>query len=287
MRFLIMVSMLFLSCGISLAQQAVDQKRPAENSVNQQLNHKIKMINHILDSSTLTDKLQLSDNANARQLITRAKENRRKIEVYMSNQQYLEASAIIDFVLRDLSASAQLLSVEDRQMKKFQRSVEKFEAFVLPDWKEMTGEEQGFLQKTLDRIGEFENFAIKNAEAENYIEATRLMETAYYLKTTLIEKLPHESDVIYDLKFSSVEDEYEYMTNRTYHFMELVDLALSKNKPEAQTRKLADNYISHSMMHLEDAENLELEGKYLEAITVLGKSIDKLSTVLKMLGIKI
>ena len=279
--------MLFLSCGVSLAQQTVDQKRPAENSVNPQLNHKIKMINHILSSPALTDKLQLSDNANARQLITRAKENYRKIEAYMSNQQYLEASAVIDFVLRDLSASAQLLSVEDRQMKKFQWSVEKLEAFVLPAWKEMTVEEQGFLQKTLDRIRGFENFAIKNAEAENYIEATKLMETAYYLKTTLIDKLPHESDVIYDLKFSSVEDEYEYMTNRTYHFMELVDLALSKNKPDAQTRKLADNYISHSMMHLEDAENLELEGKYSEAITVLGKSIDKLSTVLKMLGIKI
>ena len=275
MRFLIMLSMLFLSCGVSLAQQALDQEPSAENSVNQQLNNKIKMISHILNSPALTDKLQLSDNANARQLITRARENYRKIEAYMSHQQYLEASAVIDFVLRDLSASAQLLSLEDRQMKNFQRSVEKLEAFVLPDWKEMTVEEQGFLQKTLDRIGEFENFAIQNAEAENYIEAAKLMETAYYLKTTLIEKLPHESDVIYDLKFSSVEDEYKYMTNRTYHFMELVDLAISKNKPDAQTRKLADKYISHSMMHLEDAENLELGGQYSEAIAVLGKSIEK------------
>lgn len=287
MRFLIMLSMLFLICGVSLAQQAVGQEPSTESSVNQQLNHKIKMISHILGSSALTDKLQLSDNANARQLITRARENYGKIEAYMSHQQYLEASAVIDFVLRDLSASAQLLSLEDRQMKNFQRSVEKFEAFVLPDWKVMTGEEQGFLQKTLDRIGEFESFAIENAEAENYIEATKLMETAYYLKTTLIEKLPHESDVIYDLKFSSVEDEYEYMTNRAYHFMELVDLAISKNKPDAQTRKLADKYISRSMIHLEDAKNLELGGKYSEAITVLGKSIEKLSTVLRLMGIKI
>ena len=204
----------------------------------------------------------------------------------MKNQQYLEASAVIDFVLRDLTASSQMLNVTDQQKRKFKISMEKFEAFALPDWTELSSGDTYILQNTLERIELLKINALKSSETESYAEAIRLVEAAYYLKITLVEKLPHDSNVLYDLKFSSVEDEYQYMNNRIYHYMELVDLALSRNNPDLQTRKLADNYIYLSMMHLEDAENLELNGKVAEAITVLDKSINQLSTVLKILGVK-
>lgn len=282
----LLILMLLLGSEPAFAQQQASPQDAAENTVNQQLNHKIKMIGHILNADSLTEKLQSSEDPIARDLIIRARENYRQIEVYMSNQQYLEASAVIDFVLRDITVSSQLLNVSDQQEKKFKISIEKFEAFALPDWKELNSDDNYFLQNTLDRIELLKINAIKNSETENYAEATRLVEAAYYLKVNLIERLPHDSNVFYDLKFSSVEDEYQYMTNRTYHYMELVDLALLRIKPDLQTRKLADSYIYLSMMHLEDAENLELNGKVTEAIAVLDKSINQLSNVLKMLGVK-
>ena len=113
------------------------------------------------------------------------------------------------------------------------------------------------------------------------------METAYQLKTSLIEKLTHESDIVYDLNFDSDQEEYRYMNSRTYHFLELVDLALARKKPNEQIRKLADRYIYLSLENLEVAEGLELEGEYSEAVAVLRKSISHLSTVLKLLGVKI
>lgn len=282
----LLILMLLLGSGTAFAQQQAKPKEAAENSISQQLNHKIKMVGHILSAGSLNEKVQSSDDIIARDLVSRARQNFRQVEVYMNNQQYLEASAVIDFVLRDLTASSQMLNVTDQEKKNFEISMEKFEAFILPDYSELNSEDNYFLQNTLDRIELLKINALKNSETENYAEASRLLEAGYYLKSNLIERLPHESNVLYDLNFSSVEDEYQYMSSRTYHYMELVDLALARNKPNLQTRKLADGYIYTSMMHLEDAENLELNGKVGEAVTVLEKSIDQLSTVLKILGVK-
>jgi hypothetical protein len=41
------------------------------------------------------------------------------------------------------------------------------------------------------------------------------------------------------------------------------------------------------MLNLESAEEFEVHGQYSEAIPILEKSINQLSTVLKILGIKI
>ena len=58
MWILIMILMLILGCGTSIAQQTVDQESPVESSVNRQLNHKIKMIGHILSTESLNEKVQ-------------------------------------------------------------------------------------------------------------------------------------------------------------------------------------------------------------------------------------
>lgn len=285
MWLLLLVLLLFLSTGVVFAQEG--SVAVASSATSEQLNQKLKMISHILNASTLTRKLQSSENQNAKDMVSRARENYAKIEGYINHQQYLEASAVIAFVLRDLSSGSRLLNEVDRQKKGYQKAVEKFDAFVLPKWKTLASEDEAFLQETVTRIEQLKNYAIENSQDKGYLEATKLMETAFYLKTILVSKLPHERNIIYDLEFSSDEDRYQYMINRTYHYMELVDLAISKSQPDLQTRKMADNYLYISIENLEMAEILEQQGKISDAITELAKSIEYLSAALKGLGIKI
>ena len=110
---------------------------------------------------------------------------------------------------------------------------------------------------------------------------------AYRVKSSLLEKLRHETTIVYDLNFTSIQDEYQYLINRTYHYLELVHFALSKKEADHQTQKLIDNYIYRSMVNLEVAEHHENEGDFSAAIPVLNESITQLSSVLKILGIKI
>ena len=107
------------------------------------------------------------------------------------------------------------------------------------------------------------------------------------MKSSLLEKLRHETTIVYDLNFASIQDEYQYLINRTYHYLELVHFALSRSEADNQTQKLIDNYIYRSMVNLEVAENFENDGSFSEAIPVLNQSITQLSSVLKILGIKI
>ena len=117
--------------------------------------------------------------------------------------------------------------------------------------------------------------------------AIALLEEAYGLKVSLIDTLKHETLIVYDLNFNTIQDEYQYMINRTYHYLDLVQIALSKSDIDDQTRKLTDKYVYGSMMNLESAENFELQGQFSEAIPVLDKTINQLSAVLKILGIEI
>lgn len=50
------------------------------------------------------------------------------------------------------------------------------------------------------------------------------------LKVSLIDNLKHETTIVYDLNFDTIQDEYQYMINRTYHYLDLVQIAL---RPDA------------------------------------------------------
>jgi len=285
MRALTFLLIFSLGLAVVFAQQEIAASKQDEKTTNNQLNQKIKMVNYMLHSPLLLQRMESSDDKLAKDLLARAAENFLNMEEYFDRGQFLEAEAIIDYVLRDLSAASQLLNISHQKRNKYQKSLEQLDSFVLPAWKDLSIVENEFLQKTLQQISELRNQAIRDSQLESLDQAVELVEKAYHLKITLIENLKHESTVVYDLKFNTVHDEYDYLNNRTYHYLELVDLALAKKDIDLQTRNLVDSYIHQSMVNLEAAEKFESEGKVADGIAVLDKSIKQLSSVLKILGL--
>ena len=285
MRALTFLLIFSLGLAVVFAQQEIAASKQDEKTTNNQLNQKIKMVNYMLHSPLLLQRMESSDDKLAKDLLARAAENFLNMEEYFDRGQFLEAEAIIDYVLRDLSAASQLLNISHQKRNKYQKSLEQLDSFVLPAWKDLSIVENEFLQKTLQQISELRNQAIRDSQSEALDQAVELVEKAYHLKITLIENLKHESTVVYDLKFNTVHDEYDYLNNRTYHYLELVDLALAKKDIDLQTRNLVDSYIHQSMVNLEAAEKFESEGKVADGIAVLDKSIKQLSSVLKILGL--
>ena len=286
MRALTFLLIFSLGLAVVFAQQEIAASKQDEKTTNNQLNQKIKMVNHMLHSRLMLQRMESSDDKLAKDLLARAAENFLNMQEYFDRGQFLEAEAIIDYVLRDLSAASQLLNISHQKRNKYQKSLEQLDSFVLPAWKDLSIVENEFLQKTLQQISELRNQAIRDSQSESLDQAFVLVGKAYHLKITLIEKLKHESTVVYDLKFNTVNDEYAYLNNRTYHYLELVDLALAKKDIDLQTQNLVDSYIYQSMVNLEAAEKFESEGKVADGIALLDKSIKQLSSVLKILGIK-
>ena len=129
--------------------------------------------------------------------------------------------------------------------------------------------------------------ADRHAEAGNFDEAIEVLDRAYGAKVTLFNQLQRETTVVYDLNFGTVQDEYRYLVGRTYHYLELVDYAVSQRAPDEGTQKLLDSYLYRSMVNLEKAENYETDGRFSDAIPVLEQSIAQLTAILKLLGVDI
>jgi len=287
MRILNFLLLFTLGLTAGYAQQAETASELAQNESHEQLRHKITMVGIMLNSPEMLKRMESSDDPLAKELLARAAENYLEMDEYFDRGQFLEAEAIIDYVLRDLSAASQLMSVSTRKKSVYLKSIEQLDSFVLPEWKQLTNEENEFLQTTLKQIKNLREEAVRHAQAQAFDEATELLTQAYRLKSTLIEKLQHEQTVIYDLAFDSVDEEYDYLNKRTYHYLELVEYALLQEKPAPQTRKLVDDYIYRSVVNLQAAENFKSQDKHKDAISSLDKSIKQLSSVLKLLGINI
>ena len=255
--------------------------------VERKLEQKLQMVNHVLNSRDLIERIYGSDDEVAKQLWNRAAENFLRGEEYFDRGQFLEAEAVIDYVLRDLNASSQLVNLTQQSKIKYQQFIEQLDAFVLPEWSELSPEESDYLQDKLQQVSEFRSRAIRHASNEQFDQAIALLERGYGIKAELLERLQHDTTVVYDLEFDTVQDEYQYLLSRTYHYLEMVHLAMSERQVDEQTQKLADSYLYQSMLTLEQAEHFETEGNFTDALPALEDSVVQLSSALKILGIDI
>ena len=272
---------------LAFAQTGSPPGSLAGDEVNARLRQKIKMGDFILRSPGMRQRLQVSDDKLAKGLLDRATENFIKMDQHYEQQEYLEAEAILDYVLRDLSAASQLLSADSRKQSRYKQSLQQFDSFELPQWKNLTLEQLEYLQTRLLQVGDLRAKALQLSSSQDYDAAVEVLGEAINLKKELLIELPHEQMIVYDLVFDSIQEEYKYLNQRSYHYLELVEIALARTEIELQTRKLVDKYIYRSLTDLEAAENLEYQGKFGEAIDMLDETIKQLISVLKLLGVKI
>ena len=287
MRIVILTLFLVLSPNFAWAQGTQNTDPINIRGVQDKIAQKIRMVNMILNSPDLQQRIEASEDSLVRDLHDRAAQNFYTGTEYFERGEYLEAEAVLDYVLRDLSASSRLLGMPRLKRNEFHRFMEQLDSFVLPEWSDLSDEENDLLQAEMANVSDLRSRAVRMADNENYDDAISLLEQAYLIKASLLERLTHETTIVYDLNFDTVQDEYRYLINRTYHYLDLVQMALVQSEIDAQTRKLTDRYLYDSMLNLQTAEDLETQGQFSEAIPVLDKSISRLTGILKILGITI
>lgn len=276
---------------LAIAAFPVNAQQDAEfrnaDAANVRLKQKIRMVEYILKSPDMLQRRQASDDELAKDLLARATTNFLEMDEYFDQGEYLEAEAILDFVLRDLSVASQLLSADSRKQDRYKQTLRQLDSFELPQWNDLTLEQSEHLQTQLMQIEDLREKSVQISNDRDFDSAVELLDQAHNLKRQLIAELPHQQIVVYDQVFDSIHDEYEYLNRRSYHYLEMVELALSRVETKLQTRKLVDDYIYRAVADLEEAENLESRGQLADAIGRLDETITQLVSVLKILGINI
>ena len=251
------------------------------------LQHKIKMVEFILTSPGTQQRLQASGDEVARELLARAAQSFAEADEYFLRDKYLEAEAILDYVLRDLSAASRLLSAGNRKQDSYNQSLRQLDAFEFPQWQELSPEQGALLRARMQEIGDLRARAVRAAEDQNYDPALRFIDQAYRMKSALLAELPHRQEIVYGLGFDTPRQEYEYLDQRAEHYFEMVEIALGRAVIDIQTRKLVDDFIYEAVAERDTARDLEQRERLADASASLEKTISQLISVLKVLGINI
>ena len=254
---------------------------------NKQLSQKFRMASYLLTHTPLKDRIKSSDNKDATELFKLAQSNFILVRKKINEKNWLEANAIIDSVLRDLTSASQLLNKGNMSRNKYKENLKRVKSFVLPDWSDLSVDEQTYLDKKTKEISGLMNNSKNLADEKEYARASHLLDEVYAIKTQLLKVLKHESTIVYDQLFDTQEEEFDYMLKRSQHYLGLVESVLKDHSFNPQTRKLIDTYVQQGKLGISKARELEKDKQHEQAIVILDKSIKNLSSSLKIMGIKL
>lgn len=288
MRHPIYIWLLFFMGSAALVAEPLlfDSQKYNLGRENRQLSQKLAMAGYLLDGASLKSRIDSSNSSRARELFATAHDDYSQVLRRIEIKNWLEANAIIDSVLRNLSRAAQLLSENSLLIKRYQENFKRVESFVLPQYSALSPANARRLKQSSARINQLIARAGRLAESNNYQKGIDKLDAAYQIKAELLASLGHETTVVYDLNFETIEEEYQYLLKRSEHYRALVDNLLSENSFAAPMTKLINRYLVMGNSGIVQARARAQNNSHIEAIGVLKRSIADFQTALKIAGIK-
>lgn len=282
-----LIAILYINIALAQNQATQDVQTNNLGKENTQLSQKFRMASYLLAHSPIKNRILSSNVKEAVDLLQVVETNYDLVRKKINEENWLEANAIIDSVLRDLTKSAQLINKKNISQNQYYENLKRVESFVLPVWSNLSSEDHDLLNKNVEKINYLMARAKKQENNKEYNKATTLLSKAYKLKTQLLKILKHEKTVVYNLMFDSPEEEYNYMLKRSRHFLGLVENVLQENYFDTQALKLINTYVEQGKSGISKARAKKKRQLHGEAIDILNGSIKDLSSALRIMGINI
>ena len=123
------------------------------------------------------------------------------------------------------------------------------------------------------------------AKAGNYAKANESLEKAQHLITVALQKMLESQTIVYDLKFDTPQEEYEYELKRFGGYEELVPIAIEAKKPTEGAIKLMNNYLEKARKMRDEAQKKADAGDYPIAIRMMLDATKTVRLALRMVGV--
>lgn len=127
--------------------------------------------------------------------------------------------------------------------------------------------------------------AKKLAEKKNYVRANKLLQQAQMTVTNALHKILDSKTIVYDLKFDTAADEYEYELKRFTGYEELIPVAIEAKKPAPGAIKLMESFLSKARNRRDEAIAKADSGDYPMAISMLLQATKTVRRALRMVGV--
>lgn len=123
------------------------------------------------------------------------------------------------------------------------------------------------------------------AEKKDYVHANKLLQQAQREITGALHKMLDSKTIVYDLKFETAADEYEYELKRFAGYEELIPVAIEAKKPAAGAIKLMESFLSKARSRRDEAVAKAEAGDYPTAISMLLQATKTVRRALRMVGV--
>lgn len=120
-----------------------------------------------------------------------------------------------------------------------------------------------------------------------YQEASELLGRVHEVYISVLNELLASTALIYDTKFKTPIEEYEYELARYRSYEELIPIALDQFKPDEYTLKLSDRFVQDGRAALGIAEKQAAGGDHAAAISTLQDATKRLQTALRTIGLEV
>jgi len=240
-----------------------------------------------------TKRVLASENDEAKQLVVAAKKKLGEGREQSAAGALPEALALADQSLKMLSEASRLVPGDEEVAQ--QAEAYKAKLAEIQDYQKSYRDNIKRMKKSGDvaddakldekKLAATLTQAKSLAEKKDYVRANKLLRQARTTVTEALHKILDSKTIVYDLKFDTPEDEYEYELMRFSGYEELIPVAIEVKKPAPGAIKLMESFLSKARSRRAEAVTKAEAGDYPMAIAMLLQATKTVRRALRMVGV--
>ena len=295
----ILLSALAVTQGLHAAAPATAPPRATgEESIgrppHETIQQKLQLIHMLLTQSPALKRAASSDDVAVKQQVAEVRTLYTKASDALSAGNTAQAEKFLDEALHLTATISRLapdpLQAEAEQRTRYAELLEGVRTFQkthqsISEHLSPTNGPAPAVATDLDRIRGLVEQAQTFAHTGHYLEANKLLAQAHEIVVSALNKTLESVTLVYDLKFNSAAEEFDYETARYRSYQELIPLAYAELKPADGAVKLSERYVQESRATWDIAQQQAARGDYRPAIKTLQDATKRLQTALRVIGL--
>ena len=265
-----------------------DKKEHSEADANQKI-----MFANMLMTSKNTQSIAKSNISEAVDLFNKAEKAlnsaKSQLKAGNNNKAYADAENAITLLKKSsklVPNESQIALMKDKN-KELLVSVKDFEVSHKENYERIVAKQgkEAAVDYDKQKVEQLKSSASDFAKKGDYGKANKNLDEAQHIITAAIHKMLNNQTIVYDLKFESAEEEYEYELKQFEGYHELIPIAVEQKKPAEGAKKLMESFVEKGTKLRDQAIQKAKEGDFPTAIAMLQDATKDVRRGLRMIGV--
>lgn len=282
------LALVLIQTSVTVLAQVTPAAVPERGIIEQ----KRDLVARILADSPIAENIARSTNAAAKEKLTRATNLLKRAQAQLVKGEMAAADRSLNEAMRHITKARSMATdpsiranAEQARYTQLMQSIEVLETSYFRNverrsaWLAEVGDED------LKRVKILVNRAGAMASVGKVTEANAVLVKAQRDMIASYNGLLGTAPLIYDLRFSSVEEEYKYESERAQDYEGLVPVAILEYQPPQESLAMMDRLVNESRVLTGHARSHAGKKQFPSAIQVQREAIAKLQQALEVAGI--